>query len=439
MHLYIHIPFCIKKCLYCDFLSVSYDKEKVSLYVKSLLNDIRLSAKSLQNDNGSKTTLNTIYIGGGTPSTLTPDEITAVMNCIYDYFTVSENAEITVEVNPCTVTKEKLAAYKNAGINRISMGVQSFNDKTLKTLGRVHDALTAVKSYKMIRNAGFENVNLDLISCAPGDGGFGNDMSDNDPVISEIENYGNADPAKKFAIAERLVSEGRINSFYDSLNLMAFLSPEHISVYQLIIEEGTPFYTLYGNGSDLLPDEDGQADIYMKTSDFLKKRGYDHYEISNFSKPGYASRHNTAYWLQHDYIGCGSGASGTVYIKDENDHLCAANRYRKISEIPEYINILSGAELPETEQKTLEISENLTKSDLISEHIMLAMRMRPGFSPEKFEKLYGDDDDSVRQKLGENIRILEKYMPEFINFDGDYYSFTEKGFLVSNTILSELI
>ncbi len=419
MLLYIHIPFCIKKCAYCDFLSVPADGEKVSLYVKSLIEDIVHSSEEFkgheiklkpdgQNDHQTEKNKNgqwieknetdpsgeevenggqqlkeankkdsvkveTIYIGGGTPSFIDAAHITEILSAVKTCYDVAENAEITIEVNPCSVTKEKLNAYKEAGVNRISMGVQSFDNDALKTLGRVHNAETAVKAYSMIRQTGFTNINLDLISCIPGE--------------------------KK--------------SFEASLEMVKNLNPEHISVYQLIIEEGTPFYEKFGPDSGYVRNEDEEAEVYLKTAEFLKNAGYEHYEISNFAKKGYRSRHNCGYWQQKDYIGCGAGAVGCVN----------GVRYRKHTDIEAYIK----------NPHYISIEDRLTQDDVKKEYIMLGLRTIDGVSEEEYRRRFGCGFEP------EIKRILNKYIPDYVSLDNGCYHFTEKGFLVSNTILAELL
>ena len=278
MRLYIHIPFCVKKCDYCDFLSYAGMGEKVSLYLAALKKDITHTAEELSlrerkkaGISGAaaadgvkshpKVSLDSVYIGGGTPGYLPADAIASVMDTVKEYFDLASDAEITIETNPCTVSREKASAYLKAGINRVSMGVQSFNDEVLKTLGRAHNAETAVKAFDILRSSGFENINIDLISCVPGDSKAG---------------------------------------FVKSLKTAIGLAPEHISAYELIIEEGTPFYKKYGPKSGYEADEDLESEIYLETERILGEAGYDQYEISNFARLGYESKHNLAYWRQEE-------------------------------------------------------------------------------------------------------------------------------------------
>ena len=403
MHLYIHIPYCKKKCLYCDFLSVPVEGQEVSLYVKSLLNDIILSSKT---ENGRKKSLSTVYIGGGTPGIIDSKHIEAVMECVRNNFALEDGAEITIELNPCTICAEKLDAYKRAGINRISMGVQSFNDKTLKTLGRAHSAKEAVDAYRLIRRTGFENVSLDLISCVPGE---------------------------DFSMNEKSSALSDAACFSDSLELMIKLNPEHISVYQLIVEEGTPFYKMYGPDSGYKADEDSEAEVYLATSGRLKEAGYEHYEISNFAKPGYRSRHNSAYWLQEEYIGCGAGATGFLFRDG------GGVRIKKTSDISAYISNYSninGRDLKyenEYAEGLADETKMISESELSREYIMLKMRLSDGICEAEYMKNFGKGFD------GNIKKTLEKYMPGYIIKENGRYRFTEEGFLVSNTVLSELL
>ena len=456
MLLYIHIPFCIKKCAYCDFLSVPADGEKVSLYVKSLIEDIKQSSEEykghnikpdgqndhpnekIENDqwikknetdqpgeeiensgqrfenteNGSKIKIETIYIGGGTPSFIDAAHISEILSAVKSCYDVSPDAEITIEVNPCSATKEKLNAYKEAGVNRISMGVQSFDNDALKTLGRVHNAETAIKAFSMIRHEGFTNVNLDLISCIPSEKAYNNGKSFG--TSAEKKELSAEDWKHMFIKTENgYIVMSDVNSFEASLEIVKILNPEHISVYQLIIEEGTPFYEKFGPDSGYVRNEDEEAEVYLKTAEFLKNAGYEHYEISNFSKPGYRSRHNCGYWQQKDYIGCGAGAVGCVN----------GVRYRKHTDIEEYIK----------NPHYISIEDRLTQDDMKKEYIMLGLRTIDGVSEDVYRQRFDCGFEA------EIKNVLDKYIPEYVAFENGSYHFTEKGFLVSNSILSELL
>ena len=384
MELYIHIPFCVKKCDYCDFLSLVNMGGKVSLYMNALRKDLKESALAYAASCGlnGKPVLDTIYIGGGTPSYIPAEEIAATMDFLRDFYDIKEDAEITIEANPCTVTKEKMETYLKAGINRVSMGVQSFNDETLKKLGRVHDVATALKAVTAIREAGFKNLNLDLISCVPGE-------------------------SKE--------------SFFKSLNQAICLNPEHISAYELIIEEGTPFFKKYGPDSGYKFDEDIEADIYLDTSKILKTAGYTHYEISNFAKPGFESRHNLGYWNQTEYIGCGLGAVSGFEISEDGKRT-GWFRTRKSTNLEDYIS-----------DCTQVTTEEMDTDEAMVEYALTALRTTKGLNLKEFEKLY---KTSVPAGI---TNVLDRYVGSFVNRTAYAYSFTEEGFLISNSILSEIL
>ena len=277
LELYIHMPFCVKKCEYCDFLSFPADTNTQIKYVHALLNEIRFYGEKMRGFRVS-----TIYIGGGTPSWLEPELVTAVMDQIYKSFQVYEDAEISIECNPGTVTAAKLQAYRRAGINRLSIGLQSTNNTELKTLGRIHTYEQFLKTYELARNEGFTNINVDLMSGLP-----------------------------------RQSAE----SFADTLQRVIRLKPEHISAYSLIIEKGTPFYEKYkfdmvrqeaGMKTEELPTEDDTYKMLKLTQRVLAKAGYERYEISNYAKPGYACRHNVGYWTRENYLGLGLGAASLI-------------------------------------------------------------------------------------------------------------------------------
>ena len=277
LELYIHTPFCVKKCAYCDFLSFPADTNTQIQYVHALLNEIRFYGERMGDYQVS-----TIYIGGGTPSWLEPELLVAIMDQVYKSFRVREDAEVSIECNPGTVTTAKLEAYRRAGINRLSIGLQSANNEELKMLGRIHTYEQFLKTYELARNAGYTNINVDLMSGLP---------------------------------------HQSAESFADTLQKVIRLKPEHISAYSLIIEKGTPFYEKYkfdmvrqeaGMKTELLPTEDDVYKMLKLTQLVLAKAGYDRYEISNYAKPGYECRHNIGYWTRENYLGLGLGAASLV-------------------------------------------------------------------------------------------------------------------------------
>lgn len=270
LELYIHIPFCVKKCNYCDFLSAPAQAQERQSYVESLCERIRSYAETMKAYH-----VVSIFLGGGTPSILESRQIKAVFEAAYDSFRVDRDAEITLEMNPGTVTEEKLLVYRELGVNRLSIGLQSADNRELKRLGRIHTYEDFFSTYQMVRRAGFQNVNIDLMSGIP---------------CQMLESY------------ER------------SLCLAAKLEPEHISAYSLIIEEGTPFYERYSGGkhAEELPDEDTERKMYVRTKEILETYGYHRYEISNYAKPGFECRHNLGYWNRVEYLGIGTGAASFI-------------------------------------------------------------------------------------------------------------------------------
>lgn len=271
LEIYIHIPFCVQKCAYCDFLSAPADEIVRGQYIEALKREIQ-QQKVL----GSEYKVVSIFVGGGTPSILEGAQIAEILREIRKHFTVEVGAEITVECNPGTLSKDKLFCYKQSGVNRLSLGLQSADNEELKILGRIHTYEEFLKSFSLARNAGFHNINVDLMSALP-----------------------------------RQTRE----SWQKTLHQVLALHPEHISAYSLIIEEGTPFYEHYRPGGPeeyLLPDEDTERQMYYDTRDTLEAAGYERYEISNYAKPGFACRHNLGYWERRDYLGLGLGASSFI-------------------------------------------------------------------------------------------------------------------------------
>jgi len=266
--IYIHIPFCARKCAYCDFLSFPADKDTQEKYVSQLLEEIRRSERLSENYEAA-----TVFFGGGTPSILKGERISEIIRQLKSQFFFRKDAEVTVEANPGTVNREKLQQYREAGVNRISFGLQSADNRELKLLSRVHTWEQFLESYGMAREEGFRNINVDLMSALPG----------------QTE-----------------------DSYRRTLKRVLELQPQHISAYSLMLEEGTPFYEKYKDHPELLPSEDAERQMYYDTKEILYEHGYGRYEISNYARPGFACRHNLGYWNRTDYKGYGLGAASLL-------------------------------------------------------------------------------------------------------------------------------
>ena len=372
--LYIHIPFCVKKCEYCDFLSWNAEEEERQQYVAALLSEIesyREFAKGYR--------VSTIFIGGGTPSVLLPKQMEDILQKIYEIFELERRAEITIEVNPGTVDEEKLQCYKENGVNRLSMGLQSVKDEKLRLLGRIHTYQEFVESYELARKAGFDNISIDLISSVPGQ---------------------------------------TLQEWKEELETAAAQNPEHISVYQLIIEEGTPFYEKYAEHPELLPDEETSREIYLWTGKFLKEAGYEQYEISNYAKPGKESRHNLKYWERGDYLGLGLGAASMV-------------RNIRMSNTKDMRTYLERCDKPKTMREDVQFLEEPRQME---EFMFLGLRKTRGVSKKEFKRIFGREMDMVYEKALhkclENGMLLEHKDRIFLS---------EEGTLLSNMVLSEFL
>lgn len=396
--LYIHIPFCVKKCDYCDFLSAPADEETKYNYVRALIAEIE-SYRQISTEYLVKT----IYIGGGTPSSLKGEYIEEIMNAVREVFTIpgidntnfihiNDNSnisaigdssdisdikpEITIEVNPGTVTQSKLEAYKRAGINRISFGLQSTDNRELKLLGRIHTYETFLENYKLAREVGFRNINIDLMSGLPGQ---------------------------------------TLTDWLNNLNNIIQLNPEHISAYSLILEEGTPFFSRYRE-EDL--DEELDRVIYAKTYEYLKKAGYYKYEISNYAKPGYESRHNTSYWVRKDYLGIGLGAAS----------LLDNTRFQNEANLAEYLRLSRDYHTIRKDQEVLSVPRQM------EEFMFLGLRMTKGISKTDFKEHFGVSLESVYQK------VINKHLAEgLIDEKDDRIYLTEKGIDVSNLVFADFL
>ena len=332
LSIYVHIPFCVKKCLYCDFLSAPGDDILQEKYVKCLIEEIRQSSNSYR-----EYQVQTIFIGGGTPSLLREEWLRSIMEELYGSFAMSNSPEITIEVNPGTVTLDKLKAYRAMGINRLSIGLQSAADEELKALGRIHTAEDFFETYKNAVKSGFNNINIDLMSAIPGQ---------------------------------------TIPSYRETLTKVLSLSPPpaHISAYSLIIEEGTPFYV----NTPELPDEDTDREMYKITKDILKENGYHRYEISNYAAEGFECMHNRVYWERGDYVGFGIGAAS--FVRNV--------RFSNIRDIGGYIRTKDFSTIRENLQK-------LSVEEQMEEFMFLGLRLTEGVSFEKFEKAFGRTIEEV--------------------------------------------
>lgn len=358
--IYIHIPFCVKKCFYCDFYSVENHEIKTA-YFDALKNEIESFSKDNKNIK-----VDTIFFGGGTPSCVNASYISDIVELIKKEFDVMKDAEITIEANPKTFDREKLEIYRNCGINRISIGLQSADDIQLKKLGRIHTADDFEKAYELVRNCGFDNVNIDIM-------------------------YGLPDEKEK--------------NLYDTMENVLSYNPEHISAYALTISENTPIYRM--NYS--YPDDDSVYSRYMMICDMLKD--YRHYEVSNFGKK--ICRHNMKYWTLEDYIGFGTSASG--YYN--------GMRYTNTSDISEYIK--------DTSKKDEIICVN--DEDKLTEYVMLSLRTDNGLSYKYILDNFGFDFENKNFDFLKNL-----YKEGCIKLSNDGFSLTDKGFFVSNSIISSL-
>ncbi len=423
MSIYIHIPFCIKKCGYCDFLSfpvrdcgsgtaaVSDGGSKCGVpeeYLQRLLCEIRQESGDYADRE-----IDTIFVGGGTPSLLKPGQAEALFDRVYQSFHVASDAEITMEANPGTLSKEKLEIYRQVGINRLSIGLQSADDVELAALGRIHRFQDFQESFELARDCGFQNINIDLMSGLPGQS---------------------------------------VESWLHTLHTAVGLAPEHISAYGLIIEEGTPFYQRYGtdgaavgkdhetdrekqdqkkdgegkqqiekedgrklltetDGKEKLPSEEEERQMYHDTRDVLERFGYQQYEISNYAKPGYECRHNIGYWIRKEYVGFGLGAASMVDNK----------RWKNTSDLKTY---MKRADTLKEEMQVLPVWEQM------EETMFLGLRMNRGVFKKEFAALYGV---GMEASYGAWLRQMSV---EGLLLNGDRVCLTERGRDLANYVMA---
>ncbi|HHV12286.1 MAG TPA: oxygen-independent coproporphyrinogen III oxidase [Clostridiales bacterium] len=378
--LYIHIPFCVKKCDYCDFLSAPATEEMKKRYVEALIKEIT-ACKSYYTDYE----VQTIFFGGGTPSCLEAGETGRIMDALRAAFRFKETGlEATSEVNPGTITEEKLRIYRQAGINRLSFGLQSAQDRELEGLGRIHTYGQFKDNFHLARALGFYNINIDLMSALPGQ---------------------------------------TLSSWEDTLRSVIALEPEHISAYSLIIEEGTPFYDCYREGAAgyaLLPDEDTEREIYHLTKKILEAHGYYRYEISNYAKKGFECRHNSSYWTGTDYLGLGLGAASLIQ----------GTRFSKTDSLQQYIRLCES----DAPDGLIRESCKLTIAQQMEEFMFLGLRMCDGISKagfyHRFQKEMKDIYPGTIQEFVKKGLLAE---------EEDRIRLSDFGIDVSNQVLAEFL
>lgn len=379
LELYVHIPFCVRKCEYCDFLSAPAGADTQQEYVRNLL--LEIEQKGVRCTDYEVTT---IFFGGGTPSILKAGWIADILDAIHRNFKVRKDAEITIECNPGTLTFEKLSMYKSAGINRISVGLQSASDAELRELGRIHTYEDFLKSYDLIRKKGFSNINIDLMAALPGQ---------------------------------------TLKSYEQTLQRVLALKPEHISAYSLIIEEGTLFYEKYeadellrekGEKPQMLPSEETERLMYERTKELLLAHGYERYEISNYARRGYACRHNIGYWRRENYLGFGLGSASLL----ENE------RFHNTTDLTDYL----GGDYLAYEQ------EKLDKKSQMEEFMFLGLRMTDGISTECFRQTFGLTVELVYGPV-----LEQQIADQLLRKEDGRIFLTERGLDVSNYVMAQFL
>lgn len=396
--IYLHVPFCRSRCSYCDFATeVWRDDDSVERYVdalkseisnfRSLISDPEIVESSdlrsliidpeiIEPTPGSRDQINTIYFGGGTPSLLSAKQVERLLRSVYDRFDVTQNVEITLEMNPATVTPDKLRDYRSLGVNRASFGVQTFNDRDLKLLARGHDANDARETFQMLRDAGFANVSFDLIAGLPGQ---------------------------------------TIRDWERNLDEALSMQPEHLSLYLLEIHQGTPLAEQLRSGRRPMPDEDVAAQMYELLLDRTESAGYEQYEISNFARPDFGSRHNSKYWRLEPVFGFGVSAhsfDGVIRSWNERD-------------TAKYVERIEAANSAEVGRETIDAS---------SEYVFLGLRLTAGISLSEYRERFGDDLERSR-----TAQLAELSAAHLIEVSGDQLKLTRRGMLLSNEVFTALL
>lgn len=392
LEIYVHTPFCVKKCEYCDFLSFPADDDTQLRYIKGLMAEMIFYGPILK-----EYTVSSVYIGGGTPSWLNEEWIAAIMEGLFECFDIAEDAEISIECNPGTFTLNKLLTYRDSGINRLSIGLQSANEDELKLLGRIHTYDQFVKNYEMARNVGFKNVSVDMMYGLP---------------------YQTA------------------NKYIESLSKVVRLRPDHISAYSLIVEKGTPFYDKFkfdlvkqeaGMPTEYLPNEDVLFEMENEGKQLLDQNGYRQYEISNYARKGMECKHNIGYWTRENYLGLGIGAASLIdnirysNITDINDYLSGCRNIHDVGEDFFKTNLHASATM-------------LDRKAQMEEFMFLGLRMTEGVTREGFEKAFGISIDAIYKDI-----IDELKNQELLVVRAGHIYLSKKGRDVANYVMAQFL
>ncbi|MFR5131252.1 MAG: radical SAM family heme chaperone HemW [Terrisporobacter sp.] len=372
--LYIHIPFCVTKCKYCDFNSFKIDLNEKIKYLNYLGEEMKLYKEEIKNRE-----IDSVFVGGGTPSILNENEINILFEKIKENFNIKSNAEITMECNPGTLTLNKLKVMKKSGVNRLSIGLQAVQNHHLKYIGRIHTFEEFEKNYHDAKQMGFDNINIDLMYALP--------------------------------------NQSR-EDWMESLEKVVKLNPTHISAYSLILEENTELFKMYERDEFNLLDENTDIEMYEYTINYLKSHGYNQYEISNYAKDNFECKHNVLYWKCEEYVGIGASASG--YFN--------GIRYNNICELANYEKMILEGEKP------IEWEEKLSIKDEIEESIFLGLRMNEGIQISDFKEKYNFD---FEKEYKNEIEKLSKM--ELIEIDNNRMKLTQKGREISNSVFVEFI
>jgi len=377
--LYLHIPFCHTRCHYCDFNTYAGMLPLREPYVRALITEVELAGQLAQPANGATRRSRTIFFGGGTPSLLTVEQIKRLLSACREAFAVDEEAEITLEANPGTLSSEQLAGLRAAGINRLSLGSQSFDAELLQTLGRIHTPEEIVQALRNARAAGFHSINLDFMFGLPGQ---------------------------------------TMQHWKTTLDRALALRPEHFSLYSLIVEEGTNFYTWANEGRIIPGDEDLCADMYEYADELLQAEGYENYEISNWALPGHQSRHNLTYWQNLPYIGMGAGAHSFF----------GGRRFSNVLDPQEYVRLLKKQQRPEAEGESVDHMQEM------SETAFLGLRTAQGLHLPTFEERFAE---SFTQFVGSRLRSVEE--AGLLDCDHEYIRLSKRGRLLGNEVFLRIL